>query len=74
VRLPSRSKPVISDDTDTQEGPKLPKVNGRFCKRLKQIDNIEDAALNAVVKLACFAVSVGQLAGELIFTKGKTKS
>jgi hypothetical protein len=31
------------------------KVNDSFCKRLKQIDNIEDAALNAVVKLDCFA-------------------
>jgi len=35
------------------------KVNGSFCKRLKQIDNIADAALNAVVKLDCFAISVG---------------
>ena len=35
------------------------KVNGSFCKRLKQIDNIEDAALNAVVKLDCFAMSIG---------------
>ncbi|GAF94687.1 unnamed protein product, partial [marine sediment metagenome] len=24
MRLPSRSKPVISDNTDTQEEPKLP--------------------------------------------------
>jgi len=35
------------------------KVNESFCKRLKQIDNIEDAALNAVVKLDCYAISVG---------------
>jgi hypothetical protein len=34
-------------------------VNGSFCKRLKQIEHIEDAALNAVVKLDCFAISVG---------------
>jgi hypothetical protein len=35
------------------------KVNKSFCNRLKQIDNIEDAALNAVVKLDCFAITVG---------------
>lgn len=35
------------------------KVNGSFCKRLKQIDDIEDAVLNAVVKLDCFAISIG---------------
>lgn len=39
-------------------------VNGSFCKRLKQIKNIEDAAMNAVVKLDCFAISVGFALGE----------
>jgi hypothetical protein len=40
------------------------KVNESFCKRLKQIDNIEDAALNAVVKLDCYAISVGFVLSE----------